>query len=430
LRISHLLGAALLFVPLARAAVSVEVAPDRGDWTYSPGERVVFTVTASRDGRPLESASVNYVFGPAGMPPQDGKTVPLPAGGFRIDAGTLAQPGFLRLAATVTVGSSTARGLATAAFAPEKIIPAAEDPADFDEFWNQGKSELAQWPVDARLTPMPEAGSSTVDCFHVDLQNVGVEGRPSRLFGVLCEPKRPGKYPALLELPGAGVRAYRGLAARAEKGLITFQLGIHGIPVNLDASVYSALKAGALAAYPLYGLDRRDRYYYRRVYLGIVRAGDFLASRPNWNGSDLIAEGESQGGALSLVAGVLDPRVTGVAVFFPALADMAGDLHGRAGGWPRPFESESDGLNTKENIATAGYYDAVNFAGRLRVPGFFSWGFNDEVCAPTSMYAAFNAVRSPKRLFIVKEAGHSRLDSQAEAAEAWTAETIRPRRVP
>jgi hypothetical protein len=54
-------------------------------------------------------------------------------------------------------------------------------------------------------------------------------------------PKKDGKYPALLTVPGAGVRPYAGNIAMAEKGLITFEIGIHGIPVNMDVSVYNNL---------------------------------------------------------------------------------------------------------------------------------------------------------------------------------------------
>jgi hypothetical protein len=52
-------------------------------------------------------------------------------------------------------------------------------------------------------------------------------------------PKKEAKYLALLTVPGAGVRPYYGNIAMAEKGLITFDIGIHGVPVNMDVSVYN-----------------------------------------------------------------------------------------------------------------------------------------------------------------------------------------------
>ena len=46
------------------------------------------------------------------------------------------------------------------------------------------------------------------------------------------------------------------------------------------------------------------------------------------------------------------------------------------------------------------------FACLLNVPGWFSWGYNDEVCPPTSMYAAYNVISSPKELHLYLETGH------------------------
>jgi len=180
-----------------------------------------------------------------------------------------------------------------------------QHPPDFDAFWAAGKAELAKLPIDPTLTPLPAYGNAAADCYQLDLQNVGMGQLPSRFYGVLCEPKASGKYPALLSVPGAGVRPHRGLAEIAAKGVITLQVGIHGIPVTMDQSVYDSLGVGALANYNTFGLDNRGRYYYRRVYLGCVRANDFLVAHPKWDGSNLAVTGGSQGGVLSIVTAAL-----------------------------------------------------------------------------------------------------------------------------
>lgn len=86
-------------------------------------------------------------------------------------------------------------------------------------------------PLDAKWTPLPDYGTADADCSQINLQNVGLTEGASRLYGILCLPRAPGKYPALLSVPGAGVRPYRGLPELAGRGLISFQIGIHGIPV-------------------------------------------------------------------------------------------------------------------------------------------------------------------------------------------------------
>lgn len=402
-------------------AVQVRVSTDRADWLYRPGQPVRFRIVAIQDGHPLTGVRVAYRVGPEMMPPRVEKTVELPAEGLLVDGGTMNEAGFLRCIATVEKNGKTYRGLATAGFQPQSIQPTQVDPGDFDAFWAAGKAALAELPIDARIIPLPEYGNASADCYQVNLQNIGMSAAPSRFYGILCQPKAPGKYPALLSVPGAGVRAYNGLAEMAARGIITLQVGIHGIPVTMEPSVYTSLGAGALANYNTFGLDDRDRYYYRRVYLGCVRANDFLTSLPNWDGRNLVVTGGSQGGALSIVTAALDPRVKGLAAYYPALSDVTGYLHNRAGGWPHMFR-EAEGPRahrSPDKIKTTQYYDVVNFARRVKVPGLYTWGFNDETCPPTSMYAAYNVIPGQKELLLALETGHNNIPEQVAAVQAW-----------
>ena len=403
------------------ATIQVRVSTDHTDWRYEPGQPVRFHIEAISDGHPVSGISVTYRIGPEMLPPKIDQSVTLTTDGLTVDGGTMTEPGFLRCIATVEKNGKTYRGLATAAFHPEAIQPTQQDPPDFDEFWAAGKAALAKLPIDARVTPLPEYGNASVDCYHVNLQNVGMGTAPSRFYGVLCEPKAPGKYPALLSVPGAGVRPYRGLTEVASHGIITLQVGIHGIPVTMDQSVYDSFGTGALANYNTFGLDNRDRYYYRRVYLGCVRANDFLVTHPKWDGINLAVTGGSQGGALSIVTAALDPRVRGLAAYYPALADVTGYLQNRAGGWPHMFRSADGPLSHRsaDKIETTRYYDVVNFARRIKVPGFYTWGFNDETCPPTSMYAAYNVIPGQKKLLLALETGHNNIPEQVVEVQAW-----------
>jgi cephalosporin-C deacetylase-like acetyl esterase len=256
-----------------------------------------------------------------------------------------------------------------------------------------------------------------VNVYHVNLQN-NKEG--TRLYGILCTPKKEGKYPALLKVPGAGARPYNGDVSMAEKGVITFEIGIHGVPVTMDNSVYMNMMSGPISGYWNYNLDDRDRYYYKRVYLGCVRAVDYIFSLPQFDGSNLAVTGGSQGGALSIVTAGLDNRVKWLVAYYPALCDLTGYLNGRAGGWPHLFDKNNQAFNNKkEKIETSRYYDVVNFARQVKVPGYYSWGFNDEVCPPTSMYAAYNVIAAPKELLLAQETGHYAYPEQYEITNKW-----------
>jgi cephalosporin-C deacetylase-like acetyl esterase len=423
-----LLGALLclsLTVPAAAqrqtGTIQVLVAPDRPDWKYAAGEKVTFLIRAVRDGNTLKGVTAKYSIGPEQMPPAIQASVPIDSDPLRVDGGTMNQPGFLRCTVTIEENGHTYRGLGTAGFDPEKIQPTAGNPADFDAFWQAGKDELAAIPIDAQRTLVPELSTSKVNVYHVSLQNVGrIANGTTRIFGMLAEPKAPGKYPALLSVPGAGVAKIGPLVRQAEAGAITLAIGIHGIPLTLDAGVYPLLATGALSGYWAWGLESRDRYYYRRVYLGCLRANDYLTSLPNWDGKTLAVTGGSQGGALSIVTAGLDPRVKALAAYYPALSDVTGYLQGRAGGWPHMFRDDGpNSMRTKANIETAGYYDVVNFARRLRAPGLYAWGYNDATCPPTSMYAAYNSITAPKKLVLALQTGHNRVPEEEEIVNKW-----------
>ena len=403
--------------------IKVIVAPDHSDWTYKANEKVKFTISVLQDGNLLKGAIIKYEVGPEKMEAIKKDSIILSSGTISVDGGSLKIGGFLRCVVIAKVEGKEYRGFATAGFDPLTIQPTVENPTDFKQFWDQAKTELSKIPLDAKMTLLPDRCTENVNVYHVNLQNFRLG---SRLYGILCIPKKEGKYPALLKVPGAGVRPYAGDVAMAEKGIITFEIGIHGISVTMDTSVYSDLGNGALNQYYNYNLDNRDRYYYKRVYVGCVRANDFLVSLPQYDGTNLAVTGGSQGGALSIVTAALDERVKYLAAFYPALSDVTGYLNGRAGGWPHMFDKNNLPFNNlKEKKETIKYYDVVNFARHVKVPGLYSWGFNDETCSPTSMYASYNVISAPKELYLALETGHWIYPEQREKFNSWLLEQLK-----
>jgi cephalosporin-C deacetylase len=402
--------------------VKLMVAPDHADWTYKTGEHARFTITVYQYGNILKNAAVRYEIGPEKMDPLLKDSLDLTNGTLTVDGGTMNTGGFLRCMVVAKVAGKEYRKTATAAFDPQAIRPTVTNPGDFTTFWSTAKSDLEKIPLDARVTLLPERCTGKVNVYEVNLQNYPGN---ARLYGILCVPKVDGKCPALLTVPGAGVRPYYGNLAMAEKGIITLDIGIHGVPVTLDQSVYTSLGAGALNGYQNFNLDDRDRFYYKRVYLGCLRANDFIATLPQFDGVNLAVTGGSQGGALSIVTAALDKRVKWLAAYYPALSDVTGYLHGRAGGWPHYFHKDNLAFNNKkEKIETCGYYDVVNFARFVKIPGIYSWGFNDDVCPPTSMYAAYNVIPGEKQLFLALETGHWTFPEQAEKLNNWLLEKL------
>lgn len=392
--------------------IKVIVSPDHKDWTYKVKEEVRFSVQVLKNGNLLDNVTVDYEMGPEMLPDIKKEGVVLKNGKTEL-TGSMTVPGFYRLRVWAVVDGRRYEGLATAGFEPDKIEPTVQDPPDFDAFWSDALTEARKQNLDAQITLMPERCTADANVFHVSFQN---EAPGSRIYGILAVPKKPGKYPAILRVPGAGIRPYEGDVRNAGRGVITFEIGIHGIPVNLDPQVYSNLMAAALSSYWETRMNNRDAFYYKRVYLGCIRAVDFIFSMPEFNGTDIAVTGGSQGGALAIVTAGLDKRIRYLAPQYPALCDFSGYLNKRAGGWPHYFRNREP---RPGEVETLNYYDVVNFARRVTVPGYYTWGFNDITCPPTSMYSAYNVVSAPRELHLYQETGHWTFPEQMELSTSW-----------
>lgn len=419
-----------VFVPISaqkrneNRLVEIEIVPNRTDRTYKPGEEVTFEVRAYKAGVALSGVSLSYAIGPEKMPATLSGSVVLQDGCVQLDAGTMTAPGFMTCNCTIEMEGESYSNYVNVGFSPDEIVPTQIMPDDFEKFWEKSLKKSAKIPLEPQMTLVPEKCTALTNVYHVQLQHWR---KDTYLYGWLCVPKKEGRYPAVLCVPGAGVKPVPPELKLAEMGdgVITFSIGVNGIPLMLDNEVYDNLRYGVLRDYGFIHLDNKDHYYYRRIYTGCVRALDFICTLPCYDGNNLGVMGGSQGGALAMVTASLDSRVKALVAFYPALCDVTGYLHGRAGGWPHMFDSRNTKLNnTPEKITTTQYYDVVNFARRLQVPGYYSWGYNDPTCPPTSLYAAYNVITAPKQLYVAHDAGHWRYPEQTRLALKWLYERL------
>ncbi len=409
----------LLCISLAGSAqirgneIRVMVTPDHSDWTYKIGTKCNFTIRVFKAQCLLRDAVIDYEMGPLLYPNIKKQNVMLKSGELSLN-GSLGTPGFYRLSVIAKVNGKEYKGLATVAYNPEQIKAITDMPSDFQSYWSNAIAEARKTSLEATWELLPARCTDKVNVYQVSFQNIN---RGSRTYGILCMPKQDGKYPALLRVPGAGVRAYYGDVTTAEKGAITLEIGIHGIPVTQPDSYYANLGNGALNGYWEYNMNNKDKFYYKRVFIGAVRAVDFICNLPQYNGQQLGVTGSSQGGALSVATAALDHRVTFFAAIHPALCDHAAALKKEACGWPCYFYYDKN--PDSKAIETAKYYDTVNFAREVNVPCWFSWGYNDEVCAPRSMYSCYNAIQGSKELHLYLETGHYWYQEQYDEWNNW-----------
>lgn len=396
--------------------IQVNVVPDHQDWTYKVGETATFRISVTKSATPLAGAVIDYEAGPEMYQDVKKTSVVLKDGTLTVK-GKMSKPGFYRVDVKTTIGGKEYKGACAAAFSPEQLKPTTVNPADFDQFWQNAISEARHTDLNPTKRLLPERCTKDVNVYEVSFQNVRWG---SRTYGILCEPVKPGKYPALLRVPGAGVRPYGGDIYTASKGAVTLEIGIHGIPVTMQQSVYDDLGQGALNGYWEFGMDNRDKSYYKHVVLGCIRALDYIEQYTPWNGKELGVTGSSQGGFLSLATAGLDRRITFYAPVHAALCDHTASLKGVACGWPHYFYWNK-GKGMEKQIETSRYYDGVNFARRITnaQTGWFSFGYNDDVVPPTTAWATYNIVKGPKSITPYQQTAHFWYQEQWDEWENW-----------
>ena len=402
--------------------------PDHANWLYKTGETPTVDVQLYKYGVPVAGAKVSYEIGGDMMPADSRGEVTLRDGRASVEMGTMKSPGFRDLRLSAEVDGTVYKHHIKVGFSPEKIEPYTTMPSDFDAFWQKNLEDLSKVPIDFKMTPAPQYTTDTMDCWVV---NLTVSNQGQSIYGYLFIPKnaKPGSCPIVLCPPGAGIKTIKEpLRHRyyGENGCIRFEMEIHGLnPEMTDEAFKEISKAfsGRENGYLQNGLDNRDNYYMKRVYLACVRAIDFLTTLPEWDGRNIAVQGGSQGGALAIVTAGLDKRVTACVANHPALSDMAGYKAGRAGGYPHFFRVE--GMDTPDKLNTMAYYDVVNFARRLQCPVYMTWGYNDDTCPPTTSYAVYNVITSPKESLITPINEHWTSEATERGHLDWILQHLR-----
>lgn len=374
--------------------------PDHADWLYLTGEQAKIEIQLYRYGIPQDGVEVSYALGQELLPSERQGSVKLKNGRAVISVGTMRNPGFLDCVLKADIAGKSCTHHVKIGFSPEKLRPYTQQPADFVEFWNKAKNEAQQCPMTFTTKYVPEYSNEKVDCYLVKLQ---CYKKGQHVYGYLTRPKAKGKYPVVLCPPGAGVKTLKEPMRHrfyAEQGFIRLEMEIHGLNPELSPETFKDLSA-SFGDYLLKGLDDRDNYYMKKVYLACVRAIDYLTSLDEWDGKNVIVQGGSQGGALALITAGLDSRVTLCVANHPALSDMAGYKAGRADGYPHFFTKLNNyHTDTQEKLQTMAYYDVVNFARQINIPVYLTWGYNDNTCPPTTSYIVYNTLTCPKEALI------------------------------
>jgi len=380
---------------------------------FKVGDEILFTATAWQKEKEMfrEGAVVFSFRDSGGKKLRDDLTVDLSKENPAKLTLKMNHPGFVLVSASPcklpdgkTVKWSDAPApLGGAAVEPEKILPGMECPKDFDEFWQEGVKAFR----DAKIE-VTEAPGFTREGYKVFRIQVNFPDGSGLVSGFLSIPSEPGKYPALAGVPGAGpgianpVPYWKSPVPAIELWL-NVQNFVTGATQREQRERNRAYVKSLGGPFWFSNAANRDQYFYRKVWLAVNRAVDYVATLPEYDGKHFAMAGNSQGGGTALAVGSLNKNITCIVASVPALCDHGGWKVGRQAGWPRLHKA----LKGKAD-ASAPYFDGAYFAARIKVPTLVVTGFVDTTCSPSSVYAAYNSIPEgvQKQILNVYRGGH------------------------
>jgi len=312
---------------------------------------------------------------------------------------------------------------------PENLKPGSVIPTDFKAYWKKQKKDLQALSWDVKVTSVKdESVTGGYICEDVEINCLGP--KPARGYYARPENVKPGSLPAVLLVHAAGVKGswcrseLMNTMKYAKMGAICYDLNAHGMLNGQSEEYYDQLEKGELKGYWMQGLSSRDDYYFRGMYLRLLRAIEFLARQPEWDGKRILVIGESQGGGQALAAAGLDNRVSAVVAIVPAMCDWLGPLVDRKGGWPHPFETDA---SKEELMKTLPYFDAAYLLKGSKALIFAEIGLIDITCPSASVYAAVNQAKGKKIVYPVPYRAHQQPPADTDLAKLWHETVYKPR---
>lgn len=315
---------------------------------------------------------------------------------------TLPNPGFYRC--TLTEGDKLIRKF-NIGYEPEAIVSLPDNQPDLKLFWEKAKEELAMVAPEYHLTQIPDSSNKARRLYLVTMKSLGgVE-----ISGYYSVPVRKGQYPAVISYMGYGSKPW---IPGGTPDYVEFVLSTRGQGLQESSNSYGNWIA--------YRLDDKDNYYYRGAFMDVIRAIDFVSSRPEVNPAYIFAEGGSQGGAFSLAAAALDKRLCAIAPAIPFLSDYPDFF--RIVHWPADpvlMKQKELGMSDVDLYKVLSYFDIKNLAGWIKCPVIMAVGLQDEVCPPHTNFSGYNRISADKEYYIYPLNGHNTPDNWWKARMAF-----------
>jgi len=276
----------------------------------------------------------------------------------------------------------------------KKYKPKREEPRDFDAFWQRTLAETRRHPLRAKFQPVA-TGLRTIESFDVTFAGYG--GQPIKAWLQLPR-RRAGQLPCVVEFLGYG--GGRGFPTDwllwSAAGYAHLIMDTRGQGSGWSPGDTPDLEVdGGNPQFPGFmtrGILDPKTYYYRRVFSDAVRAIETAQAHPAVDAQRIAVTGGSQGGGIALAAAGLSPAVKVAMPDVPFLCHYRRATEIQA---THPYEEIARFCLTHRDkvdqvFRTLSYFDGVNFAARAKARALFSVGLMDEICPPSTVYAAYN----------------------------------------
>lgn len=285
-------------------------------------------------------------------------------------------------------------------------------PADFDAYWDRALDEMRGIDAKVELRPAPFQVPNA-ECF--DLFFTGVGG--ARVHAKYLRPthvQRP--HPAVVQFHG-----YTGSSgdwidklAWTSAGFAIASLDCRG-QGGLSEDV-GGVRGNTHHGHIVRGLaDGPDKLLFRSIFLDTAQLAGIVMAMDEVDETRVGAFGGSQGGGLTLACAALEPRIKRAAPMYPFLCDYQRvwemDLAKSAYAELADFFRRVDPLHEREAewFTRLGYIDCQHLAPRIRAEVLMGVGLMDDVCPPSTQYAAFNKITSKKHEVIYPDFKHEGL---------------------
>jgi cephalosporin-C deacetylase len=282
--------------------------------------------------------------------------------------------------------------------------PARQEPADFQQFWDETLVQTRRHPLAARFEPI-DFGLQSAETFDVTFS--GYEGQPIKGWFLLPRQRRE-PVPCVVEFIGYG--GGRGFPI---DWLVWSSVGFAHLVMDTrgqgsawrQGDTPDANEGATGPHYPGFmtqGILEPLSYYYRRVFADAVRAVEAARSHPSVDAQRIAVTGASQGGGMTIAVSGLVPDV---AVAMPDVPFLSHYRRAVEITDSHPYVEISAYLRVhREKLETVfqtlSYYDGMNFATRARARALFSVALMDDICPPSTVFAAYNHYAGPKDICV------------------------------